>query len=348
MMDALVTRTRKHDGPTWMDDAVEMFFDPTGERMRFVQIVVNAAGVIMDGASPGAGGRLDLDYESMARAATHLGKSEWTAEIAIPFAGLPSVRPSATWAFHLARDRRPVSQNITCLRARITGFHEIDKFDCLHGIRLPDRHVSVEDVLLPTFMTGVNICRVAVRNWTARTAEAHATVRVKEGLGSPAGVTIRLNPKEQTTAKIPFELSRRDVGKHVIVDVTSNGRTLRHVERIVRTIPPVFGPLRCPVFYFDSHRFVRVTCPVNLGEGSLRSSPGALPAMRLIWTATDEKNRRVGDGFTMVRGPNAVLRLYWPLWRPGAYRLHVVLNQKKQTLATTNYTIRLVESPWAE
>jgi len=85
LSDRLILKAKQHDGRTWMDDCVEMFFNPSGDRRRYVQIVVNAAGVAMDGSYPGPSTRMDLGYESGIEVKTRIGKGEWTSRPGFPF-----------------------------------------------------------------------------------------------------------------------------------------------------------------------------------------------------------------------------------------------------------------------
>ena len=106
-------------------------------------------------------------------------------------------------------------------------------------------------------------------------------------------------------------------------------------------VPPLFGNVRCPVFYFSQHRFVQVEVSVNLAERSRRDA-------RLRWRATAPDGRVVGHGLTTLRRPVAVLRLYWPRWDDGRYGLHLTLERNGQVLARAEEAIRLVMNPWGE
>ena len=59
----------------------------------------------------------------------------------------------------------------------------------------------------------------------------------------------------------------------------------------------------------------------------------------------DGDGQRVGGGLTVVHGPTAVVRLYWPRWHTGRYTLRFELFQGDQPLATAEHTVLLVESP---
>ena len=99
--------------------------------------------------------------------------------------------------------------------------------------------------------------------------------------------------------------------------------------------------MRCPVFYFSQHRFVRVELPVNLAERSRLDA-------RLRWQAVNGGGQPVGRGLTTLRDRTAVLRLYWPRWAEGSYRLHLNLERGGEKLGRTQEAIRLVMNPWGE
>ncbi len=126
LADKMRLKATEHDGSTWGDDCVEIFFNPSGDRRRYMQIVVNAAGVVMDAwYENGPMTYMDRAYETGIEVKTHVGKDEWTLESRIPFAGLPLAGPTGPWTFHLARTRAAAGQHLTALRSPAAGFHDI-------------------------------------------------------------------------------------------------------------------------------------------------------------------------------------------------------------------------------
>ena len=102
LTDKLVARAEKHDGPTWKDDGVEIFLNPSGDRQRYVQLAINTAGILMDNCADEAGAKLDVGYDTGAEAKTAVEEGRWTLELRLPFSGLPLGSPTAEWTFHLA------------------------------------------------------------------------------------------------------------------------------------------------------------------------------------------------------------------------------------------------------
>ena len=350
LSDKLEARTLEHDGPTWKDDGVEIFLNPSGDRERYVQLAINVAGTVMDGYIGRPGEKVDTSYETGAEAKAVIATGSWSLELRVPFAGLPLAGPRGAWTFHLARNRRAAGQLLTSLQSATSGFHEIAKFDRLEGIELPERPVGVVRVAPGEFLRGTNVCRVRLRNWGEERAEV--TLRAGIGLGRSesegetesegVGVaSVVLPPGEEAGAEVAWDLREQDAGTTFRLAVRLGERLLQSHAVAVPNVPALFGRVRCPVFYFSQHRFVRVELPVNLAERSRLDA-------RLRWQAVNGGGQPVGRGLTTLRDRTAVLRLYWPRWAEGSYRLHLNLERGGEKLGRTQEAIRLVMNPWGE
>lgn len=98
------------DGPTYMDESVEVFFDPTRTATSAWQIVVSASGAVLD-SPPGAAG----DWDSGTQSAVQVHDDHWVAELAIPLASLeaPLPTPDAPWHFDAMVNRWEGAANAT-------------------------------------------------------------------------------------------------------------------------------------------------------------------------------------------------------------------------------------------
>lgn len=235
---------------------------------------------------------------------------------------------------------------MTSLRSVTSGFHEISKFDRLEGIELPERPVGVLQVDAGEFLRGTNVCRVRLKNWGRE--QVDVVLRAGMGLGrsglesdrvGKASVTIP--PGEQGEAEIAWDLREEDAGSTFRLEARLGERLLHSRALAVAEVPDLFGRVRCPVFYFSQHRFLRVELPVNLAEQSRRDAC-------LLWRALDVDDRVAGQGLTTLGDRTAVLRLYWPRWASGRYMLDVVLERGGERLGQTQEAIRLITNPWGE
>jgi len=341
MADKLVIETTQHDGPTWKDDAVEIFFNPSGDRKRYCQIAVNAAGVIMDNYGERPSRKLDLSYETSAKAAAHVGKDRWTLEVRIPFSGLPVEDLECPWTFHLARHRAVVPQLYTCLHSRVTGFHEIGSFDVLKGIALKERRVGIFGVAMGEMLQGTNVTRLRLKNFSPSPVYVQVEAGM-EGTRAPSWAKreIRLPPHGERGVKLEWDLAPEHAGKREIVAVRCEGKTLQKRQRLIKEVPPIFGTLNMRAFYLDPNEYVRLNIPVQLASGSRGSAT-------IRWQATDASGNVVGGGMNTVCGDTAIVRLYWARWVGGRYTLKLQLTRKGRPLASRTEEIRLVPSPWA-
>ena len=340
LVKQLVVNTKDHDGPTWKDDAAEIFFNPSGDRMRYCQIAVNAAGVVMDNYGERPARKLDLTYETGATAATQIGEGRWTLEVRIPFAGLPVEELECAWTFHLARHRAAVPQLYTSLRSPVTGFHSIESFDVLEGISLKERCVAVLGLSLGDMLQGTNLTRLTLKNESASAVEVVVAAGI-EGAAPPyrAQKGVSLRPSTEKSVDVPWELGPQHAGQKEFLSVAVAGKVIQRRERVIAEVPPIFGDLRMRAYYLDPNEFVRLDMPIQLASGSRGQAS-------LQWTAANAAGRVVGRGMTTVYGTSAVVRLYWPRWADGRYTVDFQLSRKGQRIASRKEVVRLVQSPW--
>lgn len=345
---ALLTKVSDHDGPVWSDDSIEVFLDPAGTRQGFVQVAVNAAGVIMDGIQTGLPGGLDRSWETGATAACKRLTDAWTVELAIPLAGLPLAAPTGDWTFHVARNRRTAGQHLTALATAINGFGDVARFDVLTGIVLPERAVAVTAVDLGEGFQGTNLARVTVRNLAER--EAPVTATLVWGDGHPATPLAQTQatvaPGAEAVLVLPWAraataAAQPGTADALICRVAVGGLLLRQTERRLGPLPEAVGPVSPRVFLMEPHRPVGLHVPLQVGEGSRRG-------LVLEWQAFDGDGGLAGSGLTTVRTADAVVRLFWNRWNAGRYTVRFSLRHDATVLASADTSIRLVRSPWGE
>jgi hypothetical protein len=91
----------------WNDDCVEFMVDPTGDRVEYVHLAVNANGAIYDAQVRQGGHVSTADWDSTAQVAGSIGADSWSVEVALPFTDLGLAPRSATqaWAIQVSRER---------------------------------------------------------------------------------------------------------------------------------------------------------------------------------------------------------------------------------------------------
>ena len=341
-LDKLQKATTEHDGPTWKDDAAEIFFNPSGDRNRYCQIAVNAAGVVMDNYGLAAERKLDTSYETGATAAGHVDKAKgrWTLEVQIPFAGLPVERLDCPWTFHLARHRATVPQLYTSLRSPVMGFHEVQNFDVLEGISLSDGRPAVLNVRMGDMLQGTNVSGLTLANGTQRDMSAVVWAGIERAV-PPCSCrrTVIVPASSQVDVTLPWELRSDHAGRTEGISVVMDGRLIRRRQRRIAQVPPVFGRMTPNAYYLDPNECVPLRVPIQLASGSRGEA-------QLSWTATDAAGAVKGRGLTTVCGESAVVRLYWPRWAPGRFTLDFKLTRDSRDIASHRESVRLVQSPW--
>ncbi len=106
----VVQNIRKHDGPLWEDDSVDLFLDPQGNRKSYYHFIVNPAGAKYEDC----GGTVLWDRYWVAK--TGKSQNAWTVEMQIPFASLGICRgnPAAkVWLANFFRERKGVDAQLS-------------------------------------------------------------------------------------------------------------------------------------------------------------------------------------------------------------------------------------------
>ena len=94
MGDIVAQRRKKDDREIWMDNCVEVFLNPSGDRKTYYQILVNSAGAFTDQKTvkKGSAGHLDYTWDSGLKVNIRKQKTSWSAELRIPLRNLPDLK----------------------------------------------------------------------------------------------------------------------------------------------------------------------------------------------------------------------------------------------------------------
>ncbi len=114
---ATVTET---DGPTWSDDAFEMFVDGNLDLETARQLVINPLGTVSTLQKQG-------DWDPDVNSAARIGDNAWMGEFAMPMSSLGIT--GAEFGINLCRERRALGDNqLSCWSPTGGGFHMPGKF----------------------------------------------------------------------------------------------------------------------------------------------------------------------------------------------------------------------------
>ena len=115
----------------WRSEGVEVFIDANLDRLTYVQLVITAAGDVLDTSvalAPGEFAFGGASWDAGAQVATAAGDGGWSAELAIPFASL-GIRPKAGGriGINCCRNDRQNGQSL-CWSPTFGGFHLPGRF----------------------------------------------------------------------------------------------------------------------------------------------------------------------------------------------------------------------------
>ena len=124
-VDRIKADVENRDGPTFYDDSVEVFVDPTRSGRDYFHFSTNTLGAQFDQRVFNAG------WNGEWQSAVNVDKRMWTAEIAIPFATLGVGAPASgsQWGLNLTRNRT-TSGGVEYLTWAVPygSFHSPDRF----------------------------------------------------------------------------------------------------------------------------------------------------------------------------------------------------------------------------
>ena len=335
-MERLSASETSHDGPVWRDDCAEIFLNPSGDRHLYYQVVVNAAGVMRDGAYDGGPYAQDLDWESGTEVATTRGDDHWTMELRLPIDSLSLPASGEPWTFQLGRTRCPVPQHMTMLGSPMKLYHNPALFDRLEGFAFEDRHVGFVGASLGELYEGRNIARVELRNPGSVPQDVRVTVDL-EGEGEVGALETRVPGERESVLEVPWRLSR--VTERVVrLDVQCGGRRVGGVQRRIAAVPPLLGrPLR-RTFIRNGERRLNVDVPVHLAEGSRGEN------VTLNWLLRHRDGDEVDRGRTRVVSDRVKVQCRPP--EPGRYTLDLELELSRQSRTTAREPLWLTRGPF--
>ncbi|OQA85245.1 MAG: hypothetical protein BWY31_02003 [Lentisphaerae bacterium ADurb.Bin242] len=147
-MNQIQTRIRKNDDPAiWSDNGVEIFLNPSGDRVNYYHIMMNSDGFVCDQKVRRAGNQSIFDpaWNSGIKPAVFRGKDFWSLEAAIPRSALPGFDGKtviANFTRNQAKDSRIFHYSWTPFLEN--GYHDTEKFGTVVFTPEPDRSIVRE------------------------------------------------------------------------------------------------------------------------------------------------------------------------------------------------------------
>ncbi len=136
-MAEMVAECTKCDDPNlWRDSVVEIFLNPSGDRIHYYHFIINSNGVFYDAAAKklGASGSSDAKWNSGMTVKTARNTKGWSLEAQIPLKELKGLDPSGIVG-NIGRNRVIRSKAAVPLYSwspYIKGFHDLENFGKLH------------------------------------------------------------------------------------------------------------------------------------------------------------------------------------------------------------------------
>ena len=208
----------------WRDDCVEFMVDPTGDRVEYVHLAINANGALYDSQVRQGGHVATREWNSTAAVAASIGASSWSVEVALPFAdlGLEARSARQPWAIQVARERHATGKlELSAYVPSGGSFHVPSTYAPLHlleadlsrflwEVRVPqnDLVVGTPDGLRYQF-------QAAIGNGTGAARDAVLTAILRNPSGERRSTTAArlatLGPSQSVALEVPVPATGRSL-----------------------------------------------------------------------------------------------------------------------------------------
>ena len=265
-------------------------------------------------------------------------------EMRIPFANLPLSAPGVDWTFHVARGRYTMStQNMTSLKSPIKGFHEIESFDFLCGIKGEPTGIQTVAQDFGTPHEGTNVASITLKNTNDTPRTLTVTMEISDGNGQPKhfAVTETLPKTSSKTIKVPWNCTLAAAGRPMSMKVEMDGKRIQSFSTLLRKVNPMLGPLHRNVLYFNGHTPAIADFDVNVHFDR---------PLTLLWELwpRDGAKAPVASGRTVVQTQAMRIRIFDTFLQPGIYTLRRYLfdDATGERHAVNDIDVSLIHSPW--
>lgn len=362
LIDQLKARYSEHDDMVFMDDCVELFFDPAGEGRYYHHFIINSKGAWYDdyGADYGLVHVKLWDFPLEVGTAVDREAKKWRLEVRIPLAGLVLKEDAGpNWLWNVTRERYATGTMELSTWAPLKGnFHQPRLFGKLTGMQVDYRR----------FALSLGEPRVAVSGGDSGVRNVSLGVTVSSDLAGEANVVtsaeVFLQPKTRVSApavklprggkaevtlpvlKVPAALKTAPV-QLTVADATSGEPLKIVVKRLDAEYRPVSIEVLEPVYrqnIYATQKVPQLVFRVTLaGDVAER-------AAQVVYSLQDAAGKSVREGKAPLAALKDPLRLEVGTLPTGVYALQVrALDRGDGTIVEQQTTIRkLPAAPGSE
>jgi hypothetical protein len=344
----LIAKVTERDGPSWSDDAVEIFVR-LNDRFYY-QFAVNSLGTVYDaratvvnGAPPGDVSRARL-WDGVIDAAVTQEATHWTVEVRIPFATL-DIGPDTmdVWRFNIGRSaarRKDYSSWAPVQR----GFNDLPRHGYLEGIEIdPDRFpLDAASLEFPALRLGSN--QMTFEFPTTRPGTFQVSTSLREWDRGPRPPLQQQGPPLKTVdgnlaLALKLPVTHAGTLNELILQIAEagTGRPVLQRMHLFRAPEPMHATLQWAVYY-QSESSARLDVDITVAP---QSAQGTLDAS--IYAG----QTRLRQHQVAIEEPGNI-RVMLPIdgLAPDLYRLVVTAQMKDLPPTTRTMRFNLVPGPF--
>ena len=271
-IDQLKASVRQRDGNVFADDTIEILLDTNHDQTTYYHLAFNPLGTRFD-AGPGRNRAWNGDWQVK----THVDKTFWSAEVALPLAMFDITPPASDrWGLNLCRSRPRLGEFASTAVTSEANFHVPRRYPVLQW---PSREIFRPYLLLPAGMALVEAApnryrlegtlknrtgrqqTVTVSGKIAGAAWDLGVIELAAGATHPFAVPIaKPTPPDATTVKVSGTIRRAETPP----------KLLRSFSRAIPVQPLFECVLERSVYATEPEAGLMIT--VRLGEDELRGA----------------------------------------------------------------------------
>ena len=301
-------------GAIWWDDSIELFLDTAGAGETYVQIIVNSRGARFDlkGLDPGWDGVYDV--------ATRVDETQWTAELAIPFATLQVGGPDSarTWGANFCRsiggDQGEKQGEPGSWSPVPLSFQSAAHMGTLIGLTPDAEGLSVKMNVTPseTAWVGLNPMNVRLSHNGAAPFEGAVVLEATDSAGGTqeTRLPVTLAPGAEVELAPELTLEERVAGRCVVKLVREADGHLAAVTPVLTLAPPELFVFRVAEPSYRAAVYSSMNRKEIVFAATVGLDPGSRQGSKVAATVRDSlEHRTIEVPPVEVTGTKAFLRM---------------------------------------